>query len=278
MIVLNFQRPYWDKPNKRKTVIENAYTKDERGIEGFYSVIENEVEFRVYSTNISKGTSNDGREIVGTGYRLNIKYQGKYLVSETVRSFEEGFNIANMWATRYLYKPQCLKDLVRESKENIYVKHLECERVDDMKSAKSIKFPSHSKYSGKNIYECMCKDLEHCVVYYVGNLSEEEFDFNALGVSKLNYKESSQRAISYNCIEFLLKNLWPQIYGDLLGYFTDLNENDMDTTRFPNGKYKHETLDKVNDIDSGYVQWYYHNATRNIYNIRLINAIDTLLN
>lgn len=280
MIDLNFQRPYWSKNKRGKRIVTSAYEEYgmDYGEEGYYTVTENGVEFKVYSTYVSKTCVDDSEDDICIGYRLNIVYKGVYLMSLTVSCFEEGFELANMWATRYLYKPQCLEDLIREDKEHIYIKHEECEIVDDMKTAKSIVFPPNCKYSGYNIYDRMCKDLEHCVIYYVGNLSEEDFEFDELGVSKLNYRESSQRVISYNCIEFLLKNLWPQVYGDLLGYFIDVNEDDMDTTRFPNEKYKHKTLDEVYDIDLGYVRWYYNNAERNIYNIRLINIMDAVLN
>lgn len=279
MVKLNFQKAKVNlyKTEKDENGVERTYITGESELDRVYVVIENEVEFRIIKQYLFGGFSESGEQLLIDDYSFYIKYEKETIFSKKVESFEDGFEVANEWARKHLYDSQYLSEMVRKAKEIKYLKRLEDEKVDNMSKAKSMKFPACSKYEGKNIYYTMQGDLDHCVAYYVGNLNEDEFDFKALGVKKLNYRPSSKRTASYNCIKYLLQTQYPYIYNDLLGFFTNVKIGDIHNRRFPNGKYKGKTIYNVNLIDPSYVRWYYNNMEKTIYNVRLMNTIALLL-
>lgn len=242
-----------------------------------YKVTKNKVTFRARKENISMEILDDGEAILHEDYYLYIEYLKEIILREKVKSFDDGFNKANVWADKYLYDSDYLNKLVSDIKEERYNKILEDEKVDTLDKAKTIKFPTFSKYSDKYIYDMMQKDLEHCVAYYAGNLNSKEFDFSSIDVYPLNYKESSERTKSYNCIKYLLDEFHPRIAKDLLGYFKDVTLSEAKEMTFSGGKYNNRRIDDIYKEDPSYIAWYLDNTKKTIYNVRLMRAIRLII-
>lgn len=240
-----------------------------------YKAIKNKVTFRVKKESCIVLFDN-GRKEINSEYFLQIEYCKEILLKEEVKSFKEGFDKANIWADKYLNNSEYLNNCVKEIDIQRHLKTLEEEKVDNMDKAKSIKFPYFSKYSEKNIYEIMQTDLEHCIAYYAGNLSSNNFDFQSLGVSPLNYSSSMERKQSYNCIKYLLDVLHPDISKNLLSYFKDINLEDTKTITLKSGKYEGKNVFDVYEENPGYINWYLQSTSKTIYNIRTIKAMTLL--
>ena len=242
-----------------------------------YKVTKNRVAFRVRKENISTEILNDGDKRIHEEYYLYIEYLKEIILRERVKSFEDGFNKAGIWADKYLNDKDYLRERISDIKKERYNKILEDERVDTLDKAKTIKFPMFSKYSDKYIYDVMQKDLEHCIAYYAGNLNSKDFDFSSIDVAPLNYKESSERTKSYNCIKYLLDEFHPHISKNLLGYFKDVNLSEAKEMTFSGGKYNNRKIDDIYKEDPSYIAWYLDNTKKTIYNIRLIKAIRLII-
>lgn len=240
-----------------------------------YKVTKNKVTFRVKKEVYIKQT-NDEKVIFDADYFLYIEYQKEIIVKEEVNSFEDGFLKANEWANNHLNDIQYLNSLVWEIREKKHYQVIEDEKVDTMQKAKSIKFPYFSKYSDKYIYDIIETDLGHCIAYYAGNLSTNDFDFSSIGVSQLNYSPSTERTKSYNCIKYLLDTLYPNISNDLESYFKDISIEDASNMLFLSGKYKGETLLNVYKENPSYIDWYLQNTSKTIYNVRMLNAMSLI--
>ena len=248
-----------------------------RNSRAYYEVTKNKLTFRVRKENISIEFLDNDEGILHEDYYLYIEYLKEIILREKVKSFEDGFNKASIWADKYLYDSDYLIGLVSDIKEKRYNKILEDEKVDTLDKAKTIKFPAFSKYSDKYIYDIMQTDLEHCIAYYVGNLNSKDFDFSSIDVAPLNYKESSERTKSYNCIKYLLDEFHPHISKDLLGYFKDINLSEAKEMTFSGGKYNNRKIDDIYKEDPSYIAWYLDNTKKTIYNVRLIKAIRLII-
>ena len=242
-----------------------------------YKATKNKVTFRVRKENMKAEFLDSGEVIIHEEYYLYIEYLKKIILRERVKSFNDGFNKANIWADKYLNDKEYLIELVSDIKRERCNKILEDEKVDTLDKAKTIKFPMFSKYSDKYIYDVMQKDLEHCIAYYAGNLNSKDFDFSSIDVAPLNYKESSERTKSYNCIKYLLDEFHPHISKDLLGYFKDINLSEAKEMTFSGGKYNNRKIDDIYKEDPSYIAWYLDNTKKTIYNIRLIKAIRLII-
>lgn len=240
-----------------------------------YKATKNKVTFRVKKNEYFKLVDNK-TTITNEDYFLYIEYKKEILLKEEVKSFEDGFQKANNWATKHLndedYLNTLLWDIITERNSN----RLKDEEVTTMEKAKSIKFPCFSKYSGKYIYDIMKTDLEHCIAYYVGNLSSNDFNFSSIGVNQLNYNLSTERNKSYNCIKFLLDTLHSNIANNLVSYFKDISIEDTKNIFFSSGKYEGKTIFDVYKENPNYIEWYLQNTNKNIYNVRIFNAISLL--
>lgn len=242
-----------------------------------YKATKNGVTFRVRKENISVEILDNGRGIIHEDHFLYIEYLKEVILREQVKSFDDGFNKAGIWADKYLNDTDYLRGLVLAIEEERNNKILEDEKVDTLDKAKTIKFPTFSKYSDKYIYDIMQKDLEHCIAYYAGNLNSKDFDFSSIDVAPLNYKESSERTKSYNCIKYLLDEFHPHISKNLLGYFKDVNLSEAKEMTFSGGKYNNRKIDDIYKEDPSYIAWYLDNTKKTIYNIRLIKAIRLII-
>lgn len=240
-----------------------------------YKATKNKVIFRVKKEDIFIRFLETGEKELNEKYYLYIEYLKEIILKEEVESFK-GFEKADIWAGKYLNNFEYLNKLIWDIKEKRQFKMLEEEKVDTLEKAKNIKFPCFSKYSGEYIYNVMQTDLEHCIAYYVGNLSNREFDFSNIGVSQLKYNQSPERTRSYNCIKYLLNEFYPHISRNLLAYFKYINIDDAKRITFKNGKYKDKTVYYVFKENRSYIEWFLQNTKKTIYNIRLITAITLI--
>lgn len=241
-----------------------------------YKVTKNKVTFRVKKEDVFVKFLDNGQKELNENYYLYIEYLKEIILKEEVESFEVGFEKAEIWAEKYLNDFEYLNRLIWNIREKRYSKMLEEKKVDTLDKAKTVKFPSYSKYAGKYIYDVMQTDLEHCIAYYTGNLDSSEFNFSNIGVNQLNYNITLERTKSYNCIKYLLDKFYPHISKNLLSYFKDINIDDAKKITFRNGKYKDKTVYYVYKENQNYIEWYLQNTKKTIYNIRLITAITLI--